>query len=253
MVISFNQTPIFSKVFDKKLTQGDVEEIFAYTKDRFKIFPQQIIFSPTGDTAFSPYDFSSLTPEYLDINPISGLINSPNTVGSDGNTSRLEIKAPSSISLGSSFPTKKIIAILAIFILILIFLVFGYNFFFSPHKTDQLDPLVSISPTMTPVPTPVINLDDITVQVLNGSGVAGEAAKVTNLLSDNKIKVTKTGNALNYDFVKTKIEVKDSIPLQVVDLVTNSLKTEYLFEVSPTKLPQTSEFDIIITTGERNK
>ena len=249
VVISFNRTPIYSKILDKKLTQGDIEEIFTYTKDRFKIFPQQIIFSPTGDTAFSPYDFSALTPEYLDINPISGLIHSDNLSGPDEATSRLEIKNSPPVVVDQSLLVKKIIIILTLCIFVVLFLIIGGKKLFSPN-TNQINPASSITPTIIPSPTPTINFDLIKIQVLNGSGISGEAAKVTELLSQNKFKVTKTGNAPNYDFVKTEIQVKNSTSTSVTDLLIKSLESEYTSTISATRLQESDEYDIKITTGK---
>jgi hypothetical protein len=248
IVISFNRTPIYSKILDKKLTQADIEEVFTYTKDRFKILPQQIIFSPTGDTAFSPYDFSTLTPEYIDINPISGLIHSENISGPDEATSRLEIKNSSPVVYDQSFLVKKIIIILSLLIFIVL-LIIGGKILFLP-SSDQINPKASILPTSTPIAIPTINFDSLKIQVLNGSGISGEAAKITNLLSQNKFKVAKTGNASNYDYIKTEIQVKDSVLPHIIDLLTKSISSDYTFEVSSTKLSQTSEYDIVIISGK---
>jgi hypothetical protein len=251
VVISYNQTPIFSKILDKKLTQSDVEEIFAYTKERFKTFPQQIIFSPTGDTAFTPYDFSSLTPEYLDINPIRGLIHSDNVVGSDDSTSRLEIKSPSPVVINSSFP-KKIVFILAISIFVLLLLIFGQKFLLTSRKTNNSGSTAIISSILTPTPIPTINLDSYKIQVLNGSGIAGEATKISTLLSENKLKVAKTGNATNYDYVKTEIQTKKRVPISVVDIIIKSFAKEYVSTISATKLDDSYDYDINIITGKPN-
>lgn len=250
VVISFNQTPIFSKVLDKKLTQGDIEEIFTYTKDRFKSLPQQIIFSPTGDTAFTPYDFSGLTPEYLDINPISGLIHSQNVSGPDNSTTRLEMKDRPLIVTNQTFPIKKLVLILIFSIFIVSSLIIGKHFLSKQKESNQLTPTASTISTNTPTPIPIINFDSLKIKVLNGSGITGEAAKVTDLLSQNKFKIAKTGNASNFDYVKTQIETTNSISPQIVDLVIKSLETEYSSTVSATKLDDSNEYDIIITTGK---
>lgn len=250
LVICFNQTPVYSKILDKKLSQGDIEEIFAYTKDRFKTLPQQIIFSPTGEIAFSTYDFSGLIPEYLDINPISGLINSNNISGPDESTTRLEIKDPSSIVTNRIFPIKQIVLLLIVSIIIVLSLIFGKQFLSSPKDFDQISPTISTTPTNIPTPIPTINFDLLKIQVLNGSGVAGEATKVSTLLSQSKFKVAKTGNASNYDFVKTEIKVKNSISSTITDLLIKSLESQYVSTISAVKLDDSDEYDIKITTGQ---
>lgn len=249
VIISYNQTPIFSKILDNKLTQEDISEIFRYTKDRFKAFPQQIIFSPTGDTAFTPYDFSGLTPEYLDFNPITGLIRSPNVSGPDKETSRLEIKNPSPVTLKPSFPIKSVVIVLTVCIFFVLFLIFSGQKLFTP-KSKQPDQSTQAIPVISLAPSPTISLDSIKIQVLNGSGISGEAAKVTTLLSENKFKVIKTGNATNYDYVKTEIQIKDKLPTTVIDILIKSLEKEYTSTISATKLADTSEYDVNIITGK---
>lgn len=249
VIISFNQTPIFSKVLDKPLTQDDINQVFAFTKARFNILPQQIIFSPTGDTAFSPYDFAGLTPEYLDINPITGLIHSSNVTGPDDSTTRLEIKSPQPVIINQSSLAKKIAIILAVCIFLVAGLLISSKKIFN-RNTDYVSPVVENIPQNTPTSIPTINIDSLKIQVLNGSGITGEATKVSTLLSQNKFKVANTGNAPNYDFVKTEIQTKDLVLTQIIDLLVESLEKDYTSTVSATKLPESSEYDIIVTTGK---
>lgn len=249
VIISFNQTPIFSKVLDKPLTQDDINQVFAFTKARFNILPQQIIFSPTGDTAFSPYDFAGLTPEYLDINPITGLIHSSNVTGPDDSTTRLEIKSPQPVIINQSSLAKKIAIILAVCIFLVAGLLISSKKIFN-RNTDYVSPVVENIPQNTPTPIPTINIDSLKIQVLNGSGITGEATKVSTLLSQNKFKVANTGNAPNYDYVKTEIQTKELVSTQIIDLLIESLEKDYTSTVSATKLPESSEYDIIVTTGK---
>lgn len=249
VIISFNQTPIFSKVLDKPLTQDDINQVFAFTKARFNILPQQIIFSPTGDTAFSPYDFAGLTPEYLDINPITGLIHSSNVTGPDDSTTRLEIKSPQPVIINQSSLAKKIAIILSFCIFLVVGLLISSKKIFN-RNTDYVSPVVENIPQNTPTPAPTTNIDSFKVQVLNGSGITGEATKVSTLLSQNKFKVANTGNAPNYDYVKTEIQTKELVSTQIIDLLIESLEKDYTSTVSATKLPESSEYDIIVTTGK---
>lgn len=249
VIISFNQTPIFSKVLDKPLTQDDINQVFAFTKARFNILPQQIIFSPTGDTAFSPYDFAGLTPEYLDINPITGLIHSSNVTGPDDSTTRLEIKSPQPVIINQSSLAKKIAIILSFCIFLVVGLLISSKKIFN-RNTDYVSPVVENIPQNTPTPAPTTNIDSFKVQVLNGSGITGEATKVSTLLSQNKFKVANTGNAPNYDYVKTEIQTKELVSTQIIDLLIESLEKDYTSTVSAAKLADSSEYDIIVTTGK---
>lgn len=247
LVLSFNQTPIFSQVLSKKITQEDIDHVFAYSKDRFQTLPQQILFSPAGDVAFNQFDFGNLSPEYTSIDPIKGIIHSTNIHGSDESTSKLEINN-STQSSPSIFP--KIILLIPLLLLVIgFFVIFG-----SKLKTDnspQINPMANITPTITNSPTPTsIPIASLKVQVLNGSGTPGEASKIVDLLSKNSFKVENTGNAANFDFTQTQIQIKETVSSDASALLISSLKSNYPAKILPEKLPESSQFDIIITTGK---
>lgn len=247
IILSFNQTPIFSQVLSKKITQEDINHVFAYSKDRFQILPQQILFSPIGDVAFNQFDCGNLSPEYTSVDPIKGIIHSTNIHGSDESTSKLEINNPPQ-TVVSTFP--KIILVIPLLLLIIgFFVVFG-----SKIKTNnnlQINPVVSITPTIANNPTPtVIPLGSLKIQVLNGSGTPGEASKIVNLLSKNNFNIQTTGNAANFDFTQTQIQIKESVSNDVSALLISSLKNNYPAKILSEKLPESSEFDIVITTGK---
>lgn len=65
------------------------------------------------------------------------------------------------------------------------------------------------TPTETPSPTPTgegtVERQDISIQVLNGSGIAGEAGKVADFLKEKGYTEVTTGNADTYDFTDVTI------------------------------------------------
>ena len=68
---------------------------------------------------------------------------------------------------------------------------------------------VAVSPTpyaLPPTPSPV--LSDISFEVLNGSGIEGQAGKVADLLKEKNVTQITTGNADNYNYAKTIIRIK---------------------------------------------
>lgn len=246
IVLSFNKTPIYSRVLTKKLCQEDINQVFEYTKKYFQILPQQILFSPIGDIAFNQFDFNNLKPEYTNINPLKGIIHSTNSSGSDAQTSRLEIpKTPHQ-------PSSKVSKIM--FFLSLLFLVGVFVFIFAnqkPTPSHITSPNQAVTVTPTSIPTVVSkNPQDYKIKILNGTGTAGEASKISDLLSKNNFKVESTGNAANYDFTQTQLEVKSSVTDTIIDLIKESLGKNYSPKISSNKLPESSEFDIIITTGK---
>ncbi len=254
VVLVFNQTPIFSQVLKKKLTQEDIDHIFTYSKQCFQVLPQQILFAPTGDIAFNQFDFGNLQPEYTSVDPLKGIIHSVNKIGTDSNTTRLEVprkKEPtaipqSQINSENSFP-KWILLIPTILLIITGFVVFGPK----SNNQSQINPSVSVTPTITSVPTPTpIDVSGFKIKVLNGTGTAGQASEIVKLLATKNFTVAKTGNAANYDFTQTQIEIKKSVSQNVVDLLTQALGSDFSPKISTKSLADTSEFDIIITTGK---
>jgi len=248
VVLIFNQTPIYSQVLKKKLTQEDIDRIFTYSKQYFQVLPQQILFAPTGDIAFNQFDFGNLQPEYTSVDPLKGIMHSVNKIGSDASTSRLQIPQSKTSSVPGSFP--KTILLIPLFLLIITFLVvFG-----SKIKSDnqsQVSPSISITPTVTSTPTPVpLQVSDLKIKVLNGTGTAGQAGQVVKLLTAESFSVQTTGNAGNYDFSQTQIEIKKTISQDVINLLTEALGADFSPKISPQSLSDTSEFDIIITTGK---
>jgi len=241
----FNQTPIFSQVLKKKLTQTEIDHIFEYSKQRFQTLPQQILFAPAGDIAFNDFDFGNLTPEYTSVDPLKGIIHSSNISGSDASTSRLEL--PKNNQSKPKLP--KIVLLIPLFLLIIFFFViFGSKI--KSDSTDQIDPSLSVTPTTSvATPTPV-DVSSLKIKVLNGTGTAGQASEVVDLLEAQNFSVETTGNASSYDYTQTEVQIKKSISQDVVTLLTEALGDDFSPEISSQSLSDSSEFDIIITTGQ---
>lgn len=246
IVLVFNQTPIFSQVLKKKLTQSEIDHIFEYSKQRFQTLPQQILFAPTGDIAFNDFDFGNLTPEYTSVDPIKGIIHSANTSGSDASTSRLEL--PKTNQSKPTFP--KVILIIPLFLVVILFVVI-FSSKIKSDNSDQIDPSSSITPTIsTPTPIP-IDVSSLKIKVLNGTGTSGQASEVVELLETKDFSVETTGNASNYDFTQTQIEIKKSISQEIINLLTEALGDNFSPKISSQSLSDSSEFDVIITTGSQ--
>lgn len=95
----------------------------------------------------------------------------------------------------------------------------------SPTPTDTLTPTpgkgaptptVKATPTpgkVTPTPTgstSSLDRSNLKVAVLNGSGVAGAATKASDALKKLGYDVVSSGNADNYDYASTVIQVKST-------------------------------------------
>lgn len=119
----------------------------------------------------------------------------------------------------------------------------------TPPPSEVIEePKVSPTPTPSPVPQSVISA--FKVSVLNGSGQVGGAGKVKALLENASFKVGNTGNASNFNFVSTQIQVKESVSVEVVNLLKRTLSGDYSVEVG-TALPASSAYDIVVTVGSK--
>lgn len=125
-------------------------------------------------------------------------------------------------------------------------------------KTDLVLVNRNTQPTKTPEATPEptktnenVDFSKYSLQILNGSGVPGEAGKVNDLLSSLKFKDVKTSNAVNYDFENTTIETKSNVPSDAYDQIKKLLDNNYTTEFLKEYLSGKSTYDIVITVGVR--
>lgn len=104
--------------------------------------------------------------------------------------------------------------------------------------------------TQSAEPNPAeIDLTTISVQVLNGSGVPGLAGKVADVLTEAGIEDVETGNAANYNFETTVIQVK-SDQAGLYSRLEALLRDTYQVEAGDA-VSERSEFDAIITVGKQ--
>ncbi len=71
-------------------------------------------------------------------------------------------------------------------------------------------PSPTTKPTTAPSPTPTVKREEIKIKVLNGSGTAGKATEVRDLLREAGYQEILTGNADTFDFTQTIIQTKKS-------------------------------------------
>ncbi len=111
-------------------------------------------------------------------------------------------------------------------------------------------------PTATPTEEPVketvkVDYSKYTLQVLNGSGIPGEAGKAKDLLKSLKFKSVLTGNASSYDFEKTTISLKENVPNQVFTEIKDLLSDTYDLESKAATSEDSSKYDVVVTVGQR--
>lgn len=156
----------------------------------------------------------------------------------------------------NSEPKKKrnlIIAIVGIILLILLGV--GAWFVLSDPTTEEATPeqeTIEIQPTSTPVPTetPVpIERSEIRIQVLNGTGVSGEAGLLQEELEELGYEDIEAGNADNTDYEAAEVTFNEDLSPEAVTEITEMLEGMYV-EVS-TSTDSLDDFDVVIITGER--
>jgi hypothetical protein len=131
------------------------------------------------------------------------------------------------------------------------FLVF---FFVSKIKLPDFSKKLTVTPaTPTPIPTatltptPTFKKEDLKVQVLNGGGVAGKATDVKEILSDKGYSDIITGNADNFDYTKSEVQVKKS-KSQASSMIIADLK-DYITSPTTTTLAEDDTADIVFVIG----
>ena len=94
-----------------------------------------------------------------------------------------------------------------------------------------------------------IDFVDYKVSILNGSGVAGEAGKVEELLKDVRFEDMDTGNADSYDYTDTEIRMKDGTPKAVYTAVKEALSDNYSVSKGDS-LNDDADYDVIVMVGQ---
>jgi hypothetical protein len=136
---------------------------------------------------------------------------------------------------------------------------FRNRFFPKPNNLSpqQNNLVANIEPTPTPQnettqnATGAASLASLKVEINNGSGVKGEADNVAGILKNAGFSDIKTGNADNYNYLKTIVSLKQGIPTSLYQTISNLLKDNYDVASASSNLSQTSLFDILIVVGKK--
>lgn len=169
-------------------------------------------------------------------------------------------------------PKRKAFLYVILFIFIIGAAIFVGNYFLSqktapevappptPTPTIEITPTPTASPTATPsgkvtpapsikiTPTSTILTKSLEIEVLNGSGVVGQAGKVATLLKTAGYTVTSTGNADTFDYTKTVIQIKKT-KNQFATQLKADLSASYSVDPKIQTLAETAESDAIVIVG----
>lgn len=106
--------------------------------------------------------------------------------------------------------------------------------------------ITKVPDTVVPTKEP-IDLSQYRIQVLNGTGTAGVAAKAKEQLIENGFKVGSIGNAKSDDFEKTEIAAAKKVNKEYLDKLKEILSKTYILG-KVTQLASGSS-DVVITIG----
>lgn len=136
----------------------------------------------------------------------------------------------------------------------------GGFFYYSQIKTKEPPKNVkSETPVQAPTAAPTepvasesaqkTDAATLSVQILNGSGTAGEAARVRDELQKAGFEKFSLGNADSYDYTDTEVQVKEGLPGTVFESIQKSLSAYTVVEESA--LPTSSSYDVVINVGKK--
>ncbi|KKU02627.1 MAG: hypothetical protein UX99_C0007G0041 [Candidatus Amesbacteria bacterium GW2011_GWB1_47_26] len=118
---------------------------------------------------------------------------------------------------------------------------------FQNSKTQNTTVVQTEGPAPSPSPAADVKKADLKVQVLNGSGVAGAAAKAKTFLEGLGYVDVVAGNA-DGDFAQTEMEIKES-KSSAAEMIKKDLKGEYTLADTVGGLDASSDYDVVITLG----
>jgi len=125
-----------------------------------------------------------------------------------------------------------------------------------PETTPSPTPTTTTEPEASPEPSPAleaVELSSYSTQVLNGSGIVGEAGLVKDVLETEGFEDINTSNADNYDYTNTEVSLKDDVSESIYDLIKQALNNDYTVILDSDPLTDDSDYDVVITVGEKNK
>lgn len=166
---------------------------------------------------------------------------------------------------------KKILLLVAL-IVVLGLVAFGISRLIGNKGVDSTSNATSPTPTTTPTttptpaetsgtPTPTTKLTptptktavvtkNLTLQVLNGAGIAGAGKKAADFLTGLGYNVVSTGNADNFDYQQTEIQIKSG-KASLLATLKKDLSANYTVGATSTDLSASSSADAVVIVGKQ--
>lgn len=149
---------------------------------------------------------------------------------------------------------KKVLIIFFILLLLAALGVGAWYVLSEPQvEIDEVTSELSVSPTPSPSPSPTsapIQREEIKINVLNGTGISGEAGLLQDELEDLGYSDIEVGNADETDYEATQVTFSDKLSEEAVEEILEKLKEMYS-EVEDDVSISIEDYDIQIITGLR--
>ena len=122
----------------------------------------------------------------------------------------------------------------------------------TPEESPTPTPKSTTTPTPTGKTTPTpsnssLDRANLKLDVLNGSGVAGAATKMSSALKDLGYEVGSSGNADNFDYEKTEIQLK-STKKAYLEMLKDDLSDDYT--IGSATSDYTGDADGVVIVGK---
>jgi hypothetical protein len=273
---------------DLKFTVSDRQDkekkkdviIFALVKDVFEALTRSINKIGISVEAIEP----EVIAKTRDANPIIGLAKKKDIKGKDQDVLNLEL-----VNLGEREPnevedldeeevkkeleekdklekTNTKLKIVMIILFLTVLAIGGYLIYVNSNKllgyfrnsNDKAEEKIMPSPTetVTPTasPTPVAEVSELSTYKLlieNGSGEAGEADNVADILTSEGFSDIETANADAFDYVETQISLKAGLDDATFSAIERALNSDYPVASESGELDTQGQYDIVVIVGQR--
>lgn len=134
----------------------------------------------------------------------------------------------------------------------------GGVFYLTEGKSLPQMPTFFASEEVTPAPTkepptpteePPLDLKKYVIEIQNGGGITGEAAKLNTALSGEGFTIDGIGNADSSTSTETQISAKEGVDNRYLDKLKDSLDNTYVVADPIVPLPDSATTDVVVTIG----
>lgn len=251
-----------SSHFTTPVMTKEIASLFNFVSTHFDKNPQRVILSGSIEGVDSSV-FINKGYKVVEetINPIIGIAVKKDIGGTDPSTLNInekdiEVLEEQNIHVSKGknrypriYKNTKLLVFLT-FIFMVILGAIGINLLSNKHET-QTTPEVQVPvATNTPTPTPQeINIKDYSIQVQNGTGIAGSASSVEEILNTEGFIVLETTNADSFDYETTTINSKNDVPSEVIEIINGLLEKNGYTTTASSSLPDDSDYSIVVIVG----